>query len=82
MSRGEIRLVERYPIDMNDAFLTQLRSMGTSGEYMLMGSLVNTFLDNYTAGSILVTVNGAVPESGHVIYDFPLTFFADNVAAE
>lgn len=67
-------------IDMNDAFLTQLRSMGTSGEYMLMGSLVNTFLDNYTAGSLTITVDGEVLESGHVVYDMPLTMYGDNVA--
>jgi len=67
-------------IDLNQPFLTQLSSMGTTGEYMLMGALVNTFLQNYSADNLLVTVDGVHPESGHVIYDFPMTFYEDNVA--
>ena len=67
-------------VDLNAAFLTQLCSMCTSGEYMLMGALVNTFLQNYSADYLLVTVDNAHPESGHVIYDFPMSFYEDNVA--
>ena len=48
--------------------------MGTAGEYIIIGSLVNTFLENYqdTVTSIFITVNGEIIESGHVIYDFEL----------
>ena len=62
-------------LDLNEAFRTQLCSTGTSGEYIIIGSLVNTFLDNYmdTVHSIYITVNGDMLESGHVIYDFELT---------
>lgn len=62
-------------LDFNDAFLTQLSSMGSSGEYIMIGSIVNSFLDNYndTAESIYITVDGKTIESGHVIYDFELT---------
>jgi hypothetical protein len=67
-------------LDLNDAFVTQLCSYGTTGEYMLMGALVNTFLQNYSAETVTVTVNGTYPESGHVIYDFPMGFYEDNVA--
>ena len=67
-------------IDLNQAFLDQLRTMGTTGEYMLVGALVNTFLQNYSADNLLLTVDGVHPESGHVIYDFPMTFYEDNVA--
>ena len=61
-------------IDFNDAFLTQLNSMGTSGERMLVGSVVNTFLSAYGAHSVFFTVDGQTVESGHVIYDFPIEF--------
>lgn len=67
-------------IDLNAAFRTQLQSQGSSGEYMLMGALVNTFLQNYSAGSLTITVDGEVLESGHVVYDMPLTMYGDNVA--
>ena len=61
-------------LDFNDAFRSQVCSMGTSGEYIVIGCVVNTFLDNYrdVAESVFITVNGEIFESGHVIYDFEL----------
>ena len=61
-------------LDFNNAFRDLLCSMGTAGEYIIIGSLVNTFLENYqdTVTSIFITVNGEIIESGHVIYDFEL----------
>ena len=62
-------------LDFNNAFRDLICSMGTSGEYIVIGSVVNTFLDNYSneIDSVYITVNGDVLESGHVIYDFELT---------
>ena len=65
---------DRLHIDFNEDFLNYLYTMGTSGELMLTGSVVNTFLSAYGAESVMFTVNGEIVESGHVIYDFPLTF--------
>ena len=65
---------KQLAIDFNTAFQTHLLSLGTSGESLLIQSVVNTFLEAYGAESALLTVNGAVLESGHVVYDFPLTF--------
>ena len=62
-------------LDFNSAFADAVNAMGTSGERMILGSLVNTFLNAFQAQSLLFTVEGEVLESGHVIYDFPLTFF-------
>lgn len=62
-------------LDFNSAFTDAVNAMGTSGERMILGSLVNTFLNAFQAQSLLFTVEGEVLESGHVIYDFPLTFF-------
>ena len=80
LTEDVILLSEEYDgtclhLDFNDAFHDLICSMGTSGEYIVVGSVVNTFLDNYSdlAQSIFITVNGEIFESGHVIYDFELT---------
>ena len=64
---------QELTIDFNAAFLQALCSAGTAGETMLVNSVVNTFLSAYDAQSIRITVEGAIPESGHMIYDFSLT---------
>ena len=63
-------------IDFNQDFADLVRSMGTSGEYIIVGSTVNTFLSAYEAQSVFFTVNGEILESGHVIYDFPMEFMS------
>ena len=64
-------------LDFNSAFRDLVCAMGTSGEYLIMGSVVNTFLENYpgTVASVYITVNGEILESGHVIYDFAMTYY-------
>lgn len=61
-------------LDFNAAFRDQLLSYGTSGERFFIGSIVNTFLSVYGTKTITLTVEGNVLESGHVIYDFPLSY--------
>ena len=63
---------EQLELDFNQAFADLLCSMGTSGEYIIMGSTVNSFLDAFGATSLVFTVNGEILETGHVIYDFPM----------
>ena len=62
-------------IDFNQTFADRICSMGTSGERIIVGSTVNTFLCAYGADCVYFTINGEILESGHVIYDFPLTYF-------
>lgn len=62
-------------VDLNSAFRDQLLTQGSTGERFLMGSVVNTFLSAYDAETVLITVDGEILESGHVIYDFPMEFF-------
>ena len=62
-------------IDFNQAFADIVCSMGTSGEMMVLGSVVNTFLDAFQAESVYFTVDGQILESGHAIYDFAMSFF-------
>jgi hypothetical protein len=62
-------------LDFNTAYYDQLVTYGTSGELMMMGSVVNTFLDAYDAQSVMITADGEIMESGHVICDFPMEFY-------
>ena len=68
-------------LDLSNGFGQYLNMMGSSGEYVVMGGLVNTFLDAYDAEEILITVEGNALESGHAIYDKPLGFY-EVVSAE
>ena len=65
-------------IDFNQAFADVVCSMGTSGELMIVGSVVNTFLDAFQAESVSFTIDGKILESGHTVYDFALSFFSVN----
>lgn len=59
-------------LDMNAVYGNAVRSMGTTGEGLLIYSLVNTFVQARGVDSVLITVDGAPLESGHEIYDYPL----------
>lgn len=59
-------------LDLSSEFLTFLNTMGTSGEYVVMGSVVNTYFTAFGLDRITITVEGKVPETGHSIYDEPL----------
>lgn len=61
-------------IDFNQPFADLICSMGTAGELMITGSVVNTYLSAFQMESVYFTINGEILESGHVVYDFPLTF--------
>jgi len=62
-------------LDFNEKFTERLSSYGTTGEYLMIGSVVNTFLKAYEADSVTIRVNGGIVESGHMIYDEPMSFF-------
>ena len=55
-------------IDLNKEYLKELQSMGSSGEYMLMGSVCNTFLDAYECNKIQVTVDNQEIVTGYTDY--------------
>lgn len=66
---------EHLSLDMNEAFLAGLRASGSTGEFLYMGSLVNTFLDNFNCTTVRVTVEGQPFSTGHTEYDKPLQAF-------
>ena len=62
-------------LDFNQPFADLVCSMGTSGEMMIVGSVVNTYLSAYASQQVedvFFTVDGEILESGHVYYDFPI----------
>ena len=63
-------------LNFNDAFGNQLNTMGTAGERMMVGSVVNTFLTAFDkVDKVSILVSGQIFESGHVVYDEPMEFF-------
>lgn len=62
-------------LDMNQAFADYLNRLGTAGEYIVMGSLVNTFLDCYQCDLLMITAEGRVLKTGHEVYEEYLEMF-------
>ena len=68
---GKIRL----KINMSKKFGEYVSSMGSSGEYIIIGSVVNTFLKLYDAEEVLILIEGESFETGHQLYDNYLQFY-------
>ncbi len=62
-------------VDFNEEFQDDIWNMGSSGERMYIGSVVNTFLIAESADKMRITVNGVTLESGHTLYDKGLTMY-------
>ena len=60
--------VKSLDVDFNEAFGAYVCSMGTTGEYYTIGSIVNTFLDAFGCEQIKITVEGNTLETGHAEY--------------
>lgn len=61
-------------VDFSQEFAAYAGSMGSTGEYMTLGSVCNTFLDAYGCKKIHITVDGGVFETGHNDYPGYLGF--------
>lgn len=55
-------------VDFNSAFASYISSMGTSGEYYIMGGVCNTLLEAYDCEQIKITVEGGTLGTGHAEY--------------
>ena len=64
-------------LDLNSAFAEALSASGSTGENMIMASVVDTYL----AASLLITVDGGTLETGHAVYDEPFTQIFDAAPA-
>lgn len=64
-------------MDLSQAFLDYLTGLGTTGEEITMGSVVNSFLNTYGAEFVKITVEGQEFETGHVEYSGYLKHYGD-----
>lgn len=62
-------------MDMNTAFRTFVQSLGTAGEYTVIGSICNTFLEAYDCQKIQITIEGETLETGHAEYPGYMSMF-------
>lgn len=74
--QGEKGLILK--LDLSSNFAEGLLNMGTAGEYLTMGSVVNSFLDTYQADGIEITAGGTVIETGHTSFEGVLNHFDSN----
>lgn len=65
-------------IDLSTTYGKAVASNETTGEYMLVGSLVNTLIKCYGVESVSFTVDGNTVVAGHNTYDWPISFFENN----
>lgn len=56
-------------LDLSKDFGEYIQSLGTTGEYLVIGSVCNTFLKAYDSEQIRITVDGQTLESGHATYE-------------
>ena len=63
-------------LDLNNAFSFHIASVGSNGEYFIMGSICNTFLDAYDCEQIQITVEGKTLSTGHTEYSGYMTTFS------
>lgn len=74
--QGENGLILK--LDLSSNFAEGLLNMGTAGEYLTMGSVVNSFLDTYQADGIEIIAGGNVIETGHTSFEGVLNHFDSN----
>lgn len=74
--QGENGLILK--LDLSSNFAEGLLNMGTAGEYLTMGAVVNSFLDTYQADEIEITAGGTVIETGHTSFEGVLNHFDSN----
>ena len=74
--QGENGLILK--LDLSSNFVEGILNMGTAGEYLTMGAVVNSFLDTYQADGIEITAGGNVIETGHTSFEGVLNHFDSN----
>lgn len=65
----------RLKLNMSKEFGELVSNMGSSGEYIIVGSVVNTFLGLYDAEDVLILIEGETFETGHQLYNNYLQFY-------
>lgn len=68
-------------LDLNSAFAEGIQKTGTSGETLMLSSLVNTIWDYFNPASLTLTVDGEPLQTGHNIYDEPFNAPMDSMGS-
>lgn len=55
--------------DFGKEFGNYIKTVGSTGEYYIMGSIVNSIIKNYGVEKVKITCNGKSIKTGHDIYD-------------
>lgn len=63
-------------LDFNSIFSSYISSRGSTGEYYVIGSVCNTFLDAYDCEQIQITAEGNTLSTGHAEYSGYMTKFS------
>lgn len=71
---GERTQKRAVRLDLAYAFGQALLSAGSAKEVAYLQCLANTFLDRYEAEAFVLTIEGAVPETGRAKYENAITF--------
>ena len=75
LSVDEVEGKKTISLDLNAAFQQYLSTIGSTGEYYVLGGFCNSFLQSYDCEQIKVTVNGSVLSTGHNEYSGYMTLF-------
>lgn len=59
---------ETLTLDLSKEYQEYASSYGTAGELVIVGGVVNTFLDAYDADTITILVEGKAWDTGHADY--------------
>lgn len=60
-------------LDLSKAFLNYLKTMTRESESIIIASLTNTFLENYKAAGIYITIEGEALTTAYATYEMPMT---------
>lgn len=60
---------KKMDIDVNEEFGTYIRSMGTTGEDIVITCITRTYLETYGFEEIKITEDSKVLETGHTVLD-------------
>lgn len=60
-------------LDLSKAFLNYLKTMTRESESIIIASLTNTFLENYKAAGIYITIEGEALTTSYGTYEMPMT---------
>lgn len=63
-------------LNLSEKFGTYIKEMGSSAEYLVIGSICNTYLEVYHCAKIHITVNGEMLATGHAEYPGYMTRFS------